>query len=621
MPRLFSILFVLLLSSTLAVAQGTSIGTAAAIAPTGSASGSMSDASKDHYWKVTITTDGYLRIQITSAPTIDVDATLYDNDGTTFITSDGQSGTYTELFGFFKPGTYYVYARRWTGTTGSYTITSTFVAPSRAVDQEPNDTPAGALPLSPVGTSTGHLGFYASGKTDVDDYWKITTTEDGWLRVQVRSDSLDLRGDQKFDLDLTMYDINGTTYLTSDGRSGTFSQVDVFLRPGTYFVRVNRWTGRGGSYDINSDFFTPPLANEAVESNESYQTASTAVVNGSVTGHLGYYSNGSTDTQDYWKFSIAGDGRVSVFVTNDSLDRSGGRYDLDLTIYDINGTTYLASDSRYGTIAECILYLRPGTYYARVNRWTGGGGSYSLRITYVQPVRANDAEGNDWFASATTLAFNAASTGHLGYYSNGYTDSRDFWRLVAPSSDSIYVHVSSDSTVDLDITAYAPDSASYMTSDGRPGIYSRVGIKPTAGAVYYFRVSLWTGTAGAYSIIATRSSLAVGVEKISDEGLVPTQLTLDQNYPNPFNPSTTVRYGLPESQNVRISVYSLLGQEIAVLVNGTQSPSTYTVVWNGKDRNGVDLPSGMYIIRLQARSISGGQSGEKQIVKKAMLVR
>ncbi len=236
-----------------------------------------------------------------------------------------------------------------------------------------------------------------------------------------------------------------------------------------------------------------------------------------------------------------------------------------------------------------------------------------MRITHAPPVRANDVEGNDWFASASTLAFNAASTGHLGYYSTGSTDSRDYWRFVAPSSASIYVHVSSDSTVDLDITAYAPDSASYITSDARYGTYSRVGIKPTAGAVYYVRVSLWTGTAGAYSIIATRSSLAVGVEKIIEERLVPTQLTLDQNFPKPFNPSTTIRYGLPEQMKVRISVYSILGQEVAVIVNAVQAPATYTASWNGKNRQGIDMPSGMYIIRLQA--------GEAQIVKKAMLVR
>ena len=144
MLRMFSILFLILLLSTLAFAQGSSIGSAVAVSPNGSAGGSMNDASKDHYWKVTTTADGYLRIQITSASTIDIDVTLYDNDGLTYITSDSQTGTYSEVFGFVKPGTYYVYARRWTGTSGSYTITSTFASPSRAVDQETNDTPTGA---------------------------------------------------------------------------------------------------------------------------------------------------------------------------------------------------------------------------------------------------------------------------------------------------------------------------------------------------------------------------------------------------------------------------------------------------------------------------------------------
>jgi len=613
MPRFVLILFLILLSSTLAFAQGSSMGTAAAISPNGSATASMSDASKDHYWKVTTTTDGYLRIQINSASTIDVDVTLYDNDGTTFISSDGQSGTYSEVFGFFKPGTYYVYARRWTGTTGSYTITSTFSSPSRAVDPESNDYFKFAMDLSPTGSSTGHVGFYGAGQTDVNDFWKITTTQDGWLRVQVRSDSLDLRGDLRLDLDVTMYDVDSTRYITSDGRSGTFSQVDAFLRPGTYFVKVNRWTGRGGSYDIKSEFFAPPLANETTESNETYQTSSTAVVNGSVTGHLGYFTNGLTDTQDYWKFSITADGKVSVQVTSDSLDRSGAKFDLDLTLYDINGTTYLTSDGRSGTFSECVVYLRPGIYFAKVNRWTGNGASYTLRINYASPSRANDVEGNEWFATATTLPFNAASTGHLGYYSNSYTDTKDYWRLVAPSTDSIYVHVSSDSTVDLDLTAYVADSVTYITSDSRSGVYSRVGIKPTTGAAYYFKVSLWTGTAGAYSIIATRSSVAVGVERIDDKALVPTQLTLDQNYPNPFNPTTTIQYGLPSQMKVRVSVYSILGQEVAVVVNALQTPGTYKAVWNGKNHQGIDLPSGMYIIRLQA--------GESQIVKKAMLVR
>jgi hypothetical protein len=105
----------------------------------------------------------------------------------------------------------------------------------------------------------------------------------------------------------------------------------------------------------------------------------------------------------------------------------------------------------------------------------------------------------------------------------------------------------------------------------------------------------------------------VQVSVEGNESLIPTKLDLYQNYPNPFNPGTSIRYDLPEKTLVRVSVYSLLGEEIASLVDAVQAPSSHTVVWNGKDRRGMEAPSGMYLIRLQA--------GQKQIVRKAMLVR
>jgi hypothetical protein len=336
-------------------------------------------------------------------------------------------------------------------------------------------------------------------------------------------------------------------------------------------------------------------------------------VNGSVTGHLGYYGNGTTDSEDYWKFTTTSDGKVVVQVTSDSLDRSGTALDLDLTLYDINGTSSMLFDGRYGKFSECVLYLRPGTFYARVNRFQGLAGSYTLTINHTPPTRANDVDGNDSYSSATPLTFGTASTGHLGYYANGSTDNQDYWRLVAPSADSIYVHVTSDTTIDLDLTAYGTDGTSSIVFDGRYGAYSRVGIKPTAGSTYYFKVNRWGGTAGSYSIVAVRSSVPTSVEVISHEQLLPTELTLAQNYPNPFNPTTTIRYGLPKEGRVRIAVYSILGQEVAVLQDGVQSAAYYSVVWNGKSSHGIEVPSGIYLIRLQA--------GDRQIVKKAVLIR
>jgi hypothetical protein len=70
---------------------------------------------------------------------------------------------------------------------------------------------------------------------------------------------------------------------------------------------------------------------------------------------------------------------------------------------------------------------------------------------------------------------------------------------------------------------------------------------------------------------------------------------LSQNYPNPFNPSTTIRYGIPRNASVTLTVYDLLGQQVALLVKGEQRAGLHTVEFSGSE-----LPSGVYYYRLQA---------------------
>jgi len=612
MRRTSLVLGLIVVSTLLALAQGTDIASAVAIAPNGSASGTITSQNANHYWKVTIPSNAYFRCQLVSVSTIDVNIIRDDTDGSTSITSDTQSGPNSEIIAFLKPGTYFLRLYLWSGTSGTYTLSTSFSSPVRAADTELNNAATSAIALSPTGASTGHLGYYSAGQTDVDDYWKITTTQDGWLRVQVRADSLDARGDRRLDFNVILYDVNGTTSITSDTRYGTFSQVDYFLRPGTYFLRVWHWDGRAGSYEIKSEFFTPPLANDQ-EGNDSYQSSLSMPVNGSVTGHLGYYGNGQRDNDDYWKFTTTTDGKIVITTVSDSLDRSEARFDLNMIVYDVNGTTSITSDTRYSTVSECIVHLRPGTYYVRLWLWSGNGVSYRISAPQTTPSRANDQEGNDWFATASTLTLDVTSTGHSGYYSNGNTDSEDRWRLLAPSADSVYVHIISDSTIDLNLIALTPDTSSSITSDNRNGTYSRVGIKPTSGSTYYFKVYQWTGTAGSYSIVATRSAATTDVPRESETALIPTELTLDQNYPNPFNPSTTIRFSVAEKSVIRLAVYSLLGQEIAVLADGLLTPSTYTATWNGRDSHGMEVTSGTYLIRLT--------TGDKQFVRKALLLR
>jgi hypothetical protein len=90
------------------------------------------------------------------------------------------------------------------------------------------------------------------------------------------------------------------------------------------------------------------------------------------------------------------------------------------------------------------------------------------------------------------------------------------------------------------------------------------------------------------------------------------QYRLD-NYPNPFNTSTTISFYLKKYTHVNLSVFNSHGQWVQTLIDQGSSPGTHTVYWNGKNQNGADVASGVYIAMLE-------KNGSRQI-KKLMLLR
>ncbi|HTY59788.1 MAG TPA: T9SS type A sorting domain-containing protein, partial [Bacteroidota bacterium] len=71
--------------------------------------------------------------------------------------------------------------------------------------------------------------------------------------------------------------------------------------------------------------------------------------------------------------------------------------------------------------------------------------------------------------------------------------------------------------------------------------------------------------------------------------------SLEQNYPNPFNPSTTIRYNVAHRTHVTLTVFDILGEKVATLVNGVQEPGQHYVRFDA-----AGLASGAYFYRLQA---------------------
>ena len=78
-----------------------------------------------------------------------------------------------------------------------------------------------------------------------------------------------------------------------------------------------------------------------------------------------------------------------------------------------------------------------------------------------------------------------------------------------------------------------------------------------------------------------------------DNDIIPLEITLIGNTPNPFNPTTTISYGLPERQHVRIEIFNVLGQSVTVLVDRTIPAGFHSIEWDASA-----LASGIYLYRL-----------------------
>jgi aminopeptidase N len=90
-------------------------------------------------------------------------------------------------------------------------------------------------------------------------------------------------------------------------------------------------------------------------------------------------------------------------------------------------------------------------------------------------------------------------------------------------------------------------------------------------------------------------------------------LQLYQNFPNPFSRSTAISFYMPKSARVRLAVYDASGRQVALLLEEKRGPGLQTFQWNGTDRRGRPLPSGVYFYRLETPAVDG--------VRKMTLIR
>jgi hypothetical protein len=121
-----------------------------------------------------------------------------------------------------------------------------------------------------------------------------------------------------------------------------------------------------------------------------------------------------------------------------------------------------------------------------------------------------------------------------------------------------------------------------------------------------------TQIADATPVIVVDGKTSAGIDftaeaamRVTNDTRLPTELetTIDGAQPNPFCDATTISFALPAPRNVRVTIYSLMGEPVRDLFDGELEAGTQTVRWNGCDNEGRAVPSGLYLY-----SIDDGRS-------------
>jgi len=240
--------------------------------------------------------------------------------------------------------------------------------------------------------------------------------------------------------------------------------------------------------------------------------------------------------------------------------------------------------------------------------------------------------GGELFFEAETDASGSYEMDVMGFDNRYYRVYADYWDpetwdLWVGGVDSVSVLTGETATVNLQlhIVIYSSEVCGQVTFEGQPVMDAEVSAYNNETDEYFVTFTDENGyycmgiTNGNYDVCAnmpdqgmmacsysdiwdaeSTSDFDFGEVAVESEKLLPDRFILYQNHPNPFNPVTTIRYDLPEGNRVRLTVYDMLGHEVTNLINDFQDAGYHATTWNGRDRYGNELATGVYIYQLKA---------------------
>jgi len=139
------------------------------------------------------------------------------------------------------------------------------------------------------------------------------------------------------------------------------------------------------------------------------------------------------------------------------------------------------------------------------------------------------------------------------------------------------------------------------------------------GRTYYYQVSAWDMTEHESEYSDELEVMATSVGEYAEEENRPPVYRLFQNYPNPFNSSTVIWYYLPDvgfqPAEVELTIHNLLGKLVRTLVKKRQYQGEHKVLWDGKDKEGKEVASGIYFYRLRVSGLELVKPGKMVLLR------
>ncbi len=367
---------------------------------------------------------------------------------------------------------------------------SSFVGLPSSVDLAGN-TLATARAIT-VGSSTTSYTDWV-GSTDTNDYYRFSLANSGNF-------NLGLTG-MTADGDVQLLNSSGSVIASSTNGGTASESITRQLSAGTYYIRVYPYTG---NTNYNLAVSAAPLAPVDLAGN-TLATARAITVGSSTTSYTDWV--GSTDTNDYYRFSLANSGNFNLGLTGMTADG-------DVQLLNSSGSV-IASSTNGGTASESITrQLSAGTYYIRVYPYTGST-NYNLAVS-AAPLAPVDLAGNT-LATARAITVGSSTTSYTDWV--GSTDTNDYYRFSLANSGNFNLGLTG-MTADGDVQLLN-SSGSVIASSTNGGTASESITSQLSAGTYYIRVYPYTGNTNYnLTLSATTAPVVPGYSAISGYGLV-----------------------------------------------------------------------------------------------------